>query len=70
MSRRLRSARLTVMASACYDLWLRTWETTLAALPSTIQSRSLSPSEIAAHKAAINFERKVVSAAFAPHRRM
>ena len=47
-----------------YDLWVGSWETALAAVATATQSRTLSTSEAAAHKAAIAAEREVVTRHF------
>lgn len=43
-----------------YGLWVRSWETALAALATATQTRILAPGTAAGHAAAIASERKVV----------
>jgi hypothetical protein len=44
-----------------YDLWLASWEAALAALTIASQTRALSPTDVAVHRAAIAAERDVVT---------
>jgi hypothetical protein len=50
--------------AVAYELWLGSWEAALSALATATQSRTLSTTDAAAHKAVIAAERELVTRQF------
>jgi hypothetical protein len=50
--------------ASAYELWLGSWESALSALATATESRMLSTTEVAAHRAVIVAERELVTEQF------
>jgi hypothetical protein len=53
-----------ISLTVAYELWLGSWETALSALATATESRTLSTSDAAAHRAVIAAERELVTTQF------